>query len=223
MKEKFFEGKDFEGGEFRALVPKYYPPKYIKYIQEETKLLKSKVKGANRILEAGIGIGRLILELSPLVKEFIGIDNAGLMLKQSKKVAKEFSNTKIIKGNLEDLSKIFAKNYFEFTVCAWNTLGNVKNEITVLKEISKVTSKRIFISVWLKGTFEDRKNWYDTVGIKIKRIDRENEIFYSESGLKSKSYSLDDIIRIAEDSGLKVKDSRVINNVILWAELEKLN
>ena len=44
MKEDFFEGADCEKGEFKALMPKYYPNKYKKYIEEETKLLKSKLK-----------------------------------------------------------------------------------------------------------------------------------------------------------------------------------
>lgn len=221
-KEKFFEGADFSGEEFKALIPKYYPPKYKKYIQEETKLLKEYLGGANRILEAGIGVGRLIPILSPLVNEFIGIDNAELMIKKSKEAAKDFLNTKIIKGNLENLSRIFSKNYFDYSLCVWNTLGNVKNEIIVLKELAKITSKSIFITVYKKGALKDRINWYKTVGIKIKKIDKSNEIFYSQSGLKSKSYSLSDIEKIAKSSRLKIIKSKILNNVILWIELVKL-
>lgn len=219
MKEGFFEGKDFEGGEFKALIPKYYPPKYKKYIEEETELLKLKLKGANRILEAGVGIGRLIPELAPIVGEFVGIDNADLMLQKSKEVAKKFSNVKIIKGELENLGKLFPLKYFDFSLCVWNTLGNVKDEIQILKEIAKVTKKSIFITVYNKGTLEDRKNWYRTVGVKVSKIDEENEIFYSESGLKSKSYNLEDVEEIAKASNLQVKASRILNGVILWMEL----
>lgn len=215
----FFEGKDFEKSEFKALMPKYYPSRYKKYIKQETKLLKKKVKGANRVLEAGVGIGRLIPELAPVVGEFIGIDNADLMIKRSLEVAKDFNNVKIIKGNLEGLSKLFPENYFDFSICVWNTLGNVKDEVVVLKELAKVTSKSIFITVYLKGTLEDRKNWYKTVGIKIKKIDKKNEIFYSESGLKSKSYNLEDVKKLAESLNLKIKDSKTLNKVILWVEL----
>ena len=192
-RKKFFEGADFKGKEFKALTPKFYPPKYKKYINEETKLLKKHLSGTNRILEAGVGIGRLIPILSPLVKEFVGVDHANLMLKKSKEVAKNFSNVKIIKGDLEKLNKIFPKNYFNNTLCVWNTLGNVKDEVKVLKQFGEITSKSIFLTVYKKGTLIDRANWYKTVGIKIRRIDKENEIFYSESGLKSKSYSLDEL------------------------------
>lgn len=221
-KEKFFEGADFNKEEFKALIPKYYPPKYKKYIQEETKLLKKSLRSANRILEAGVGVGRLIPILSPLVSEFIGIDNAELMIKKSKEVAKDFLSAKIIKGDLENLSKIFPKNYFDYSLCIWNTLGNVKDEGIVLKELAKITSKSIFVTVYKKGTLKDRINWYKTVGVKIKKIDKHNEIFYSQSGLKSKSYSLSDIEKIAKSSQLKIKKSKILNSVILWVELVKL-
>lgn len=221
MKERFFDGGDYKKGEFKALIPDYYPLKYKAYIKQETKLLKKKVRGANRVLEAGVGIGRLIPELSPIVKEFVGIDNAKLMLKLSRKVAKNFPNVEIIKGDLENLNKIFPENYFDFSICVWNTLGNVKNEVKILKQLSKATSKTVFVTVYLKGTLEDRKNWYKKVGVKIKKIDEKNEIFYSESGLRSKSYSLEDIKKMANKSDLKIKRYKILNKVILWVELIK--
>ncbi|MFQ5648214.1 MAG: class I SAM-dependent methyltransferase [Candidatus Aenigmatarchaeota archaeon] len=222
MKKRFFEGGDYRAKDvFKALMPKYYPPKYKKYVEEETKLLKTKVKGANRVLEAGVGIGRLIPELAPLVREFVGIDNADLMLKKSGKAAKGFPNVRIVRGNMEELDKMFPENYFDFSLCVWNTLGNLKDEVHVLKQLAKVTSKSIFITVYQKGRIEDRKNWYKTIGVKLKRIDEENEIFYTESGLKSKSYDLDDIRKMAEAANLHVKDSRILADVTLWVELTK--
>lgn len=222
-KEKFFEGADFQKNDFKALMPKYYPTKYKKYIKEETKLLKKTVKGANRILEAGVGIGRLIPILSPLVKEFIGVDNAKLMLKRARESAKDFSNTKIIHGNLEEIEKLYPKDYFDYSLCIWNTLGNVRNEDQVLKKLAKVTSGDIIITVYKKGTIKDRKNWYKTVGVKIEKIDLKNEVFYSFSGLKSKSYSVEDIKKIAEKSWLKIKKVVNLNDVVLYVELSKLN
>ena len=221
MEGSFFEGKDFAKGEFKALIPKYYPQKYKKYIQEETKFLRQKIRGQNRVLEAGVGIGRLIPVLAPLIKEFVGIDKAKLMVKKSKEVAKKYKNVRIVEGKLEKLDKIFSKDYFDFSLCVWNTLGNVKDEVEVLREISKVTSRSIFVTVYKKGTIEKRKKWYRRVGIKIRKIDRKNEIFYSESGLRSKSYSLEDMEKIAKKSGLKIKQSKVLGEVILLVELIK--
>ena len=168
-----------------------------------------------------MGTGRLIPKLAPIVDELIGVDSADLMLKKSQEVAKKFSNVKIIKGKLENLSNLFPEDYFDFSLCVWNTLGNVQDEVKILNEISRVTLKSIFITVYHKGTLEDRKNWYKTVGVKISKVDENNEISYSESGLKSKSYSLEDIRKIANKSNLKINDSRIIAGVILWVELHK--
>jgi ubiquinone/menaquinone biosynthesis C-methylase UbiE len=220
MKNQFFEGADFTDSQFKALMPEYYPPEYKKYIEEEVVLLKEKLKGANRILEAGVGIGRLISELAPLVKQFIGVDNADLMIQESKKVASKFNNVQLLKANLENLSKLFPAKHFDFSVCVWNTLGNVENEVTILKELSKVTLNSIFTTTYLKGTLKQRENWYKTVGININKIDEENEIFYSKSGLRSRSYSQEDMQRIADIANLKVVDSKAINNVMLWSEFK---
>lgn len=221
-KKDFFEGEDFKSSPFKALIPKYYPLEYQEYISQETKLLKEKVRGAKRVLEAGVGIGRLIPEIAPLVSEFVGVDTAKLMLEESRKIANNFSNVKIENADLKNLNKFFSEKYFDFSLCIWNTLGNVENEVIILKELNKVTEKSIFITTYLKGTLENRKNWYKTVGIKILDIDEKNEIFYSQSGLRSKSYSSEDVEILAYESGLSVIDSKILNGVILWTELKAL-
>ena len=221
MKENFFEGKDFTGTKFKALIPKYYPLQYQKYIAEETKLLQKRLGGAARILEAGVGIGRLIPALAPLVTGFVGIDNATLMLNEAQKIAKSYPNVKIIKSDLEKISSLFPVHYFDFSLCVWNTLGNVQDEVLVLRELSRVTAKSIFITVYRKGTITQRKRWYQKVGIKIAGVDLKKEIFYSESGLKSKSYSLIDIKELAKATNLQIKDFKILNGVMLFVELVK--
>ena len=220
--KNFFEGKDFESSPFKALMPEFYPPEYQEYIRQETELLREKVRGAKRILEAGVGIGRLIPELAPIVGEFIGVDSAQRMLEESKKVAANFQNTKIEKVDLENLSKFFSEKYFDFSLCVWNTLGNVKDETTVLNELERITKNNILITTYLKGTLEHRKNWYKTVGVEISEIDEENEIFYSKSGLKSKSFSPEEMKKLADEAGLKVTDFKVLSDVMLWTELRSL-
>ncbi|MFA6994837.1 MAG: methyltransferase domain-containing protein [Patescibacteria group bacterium] len=216
----FFEGEDFKNFPFKALIPEYYPLEYQEYIRQETKLLKEKVRSAKRVLEAGVGIGRLIPEIAPLVSEFMGVDTARLMLEESIKIADNFSNVKIENVDLKNLNKFFSKKYFDFSLCVWNTLGNVEDEVMVLKELNKVTEKSIVITTYLKGTLENRKNWYKAVDIKIRHIDEKNEIFYSQSGLKSKAYSSEDVERLAYESGLKIIDSKILNRVMLWTELK---
>lgn len=221
MGEQFFEGADFQGGDFKALIPKHYPPEYQRYIEEETQLLVTKLTGANRVLEGGVGIGRLIPDVAPVVQEFVGVDVADLMLRKSQERAADYPSVKIMRLRLEDLHTVFPENSFDKSICVWNTLGNVSDEAKVLRELAHVTVGSIFTTVYKKGTLQQRKNWYSTVGVPLHHIDDENEIFYTESGLVSRSYSEDDLERIAKSAGLHVADSRVLNRVMLWTELSK--
>lgn len=212
----FFEGDDFKNSPFKALMPRYYPKKYQDYIIEEEALLKEKLNGIGTLLEAGVGIGRLIPVLAPIVHEFTGLDSADLMIKEAKKIACQFPNVTLVKGAFENATKIFSEKYFDSSVCLWNTLGNVHDEVVVLDQFKKITKDRIFISVYLKGTLPDRIDWYKTIGIEIDCIDRENEIFYTKSGLRSKSFSLQDIESIASRSGLQITETRILSGVMLW-------
>lgn len=215
----FYESDDFKNIHFKPLNPAFYPPEYQQYIKEETDLIKAQVTG-KIILEAGVGIGRLIPDLAPIAKEFVGVDNADLMLDESRKRAKGFLNVRLIKSDLENLAQNFPLKYFDISLCIWNTLGNVKDEVIVLSEIAKVTKEKIIVTLHLKGAIEKRKNWYKTVGLPMDRVDEQNEIFYNtKSGLRSKAYSLEEITEIAQKAGLKVLDHKILSGVVLYVEL----
>lgn len=213
-----FEGGDFKTGAYKPLTPEYYPEKYQAYIKEETELLIEKCSGKKRVLEAGVGIGRLIPILAPLVGEFVAVDNAQFMIEKSQNTAKDFSNVTIQKCELEELSKKFDPKFFDVSLCVWNTLGNVKDEVTVLKELKAITAGSIIVTVYKKGTIEDRKNWYSTIGMTVERIDEQNEIFYIKNGPGSKAYSLEDLQNIGSSVGLSIAEHKVLNGVMNWVE-----
>jgi len=219
QKEDFFEGRTYKSGEFKGLIPKYYTKKYQNYINEEVALLKLKVKGDNKILEAGVGIGRLIPDLAPLVKSFIGIDTADFMIQKSQNIAKNYSNVEIFKKDILSISKDYPKNYFDYSLCVWNTLGNIKDPIKTLKELFSVTKKSIFITVFYKGTVKDRLELYKAIDVKVIKYDKEE--LFSLEGYTSKTFNENDIKKIANESGLVVKETKILGGVILWAELTK--
>ncbi len=219
MEKGLFDGAGFEDSLYKPLLPQYYPQEYKKYIKEEVQLLRKRVMGASSILEAGVGIGRLIPELAPLVKEFVGIDKSDFMMKTSRRVAKKFSHVTIIQGDLEKLDTLFMPKHFDFSLCMWNTLGNVYDDVLVLKQLGNVTKKSIFVTVHKKGEITKRKNWYATVGITPKKVDEEHEIFYFEGGVPSRSYSLADLTSMAKQANLTILSSKTLGGVVLWAEL----
>jgi SAM-dependent methyltransferase len=216
----FFEGKDFPGRPFKALMPEFYPPEYQEYIRQESELIRSKVKGKNRVLDAGVGIGRLVPVIAPEVIELVGVDKAELMLRHAEAAVKTFPNTRLIRGELEHLSHLFPPDYFDSAICAWNTLGNVDEEVRVLREMKLVTKGDISCSVFLKGTLSSRENWYRTVGVLLDRVDPGTETVYTATGLRSRSYSLEDMELIASGAGLRVVRSKVLNGLVLWVELQ---
>ena len=224
MVKGLFDGKGFEKLQYKPLMPRYYTSEYKSYIEEETKLLKKNLRGIgskHKILEAGVGIGRLIPIIAPLAKEFVGIDNSRFMLDKAKKVGSKFPNVRIIEGDLEKVSSLFPPNYFDFTLLLWNTLGNISDETKVMRGLSKITKKRIFVTVHLKGKIKERERWCKKIGQKILKIDVENEIFYFEGNIKSKAYNFEDINEIAKKSRWVVKAEGILGGAVLSVELSK--
>lgn len=216
----FFESASYKDGIFKGLLPEYYPPKYQQYISEETALLKEKTKGAKRILEAGVGLGRLIPELAPQVQEFIGIDNAQFMLVKAREVARAYSNVKILDQDIENLSQLYPKEYFDYSLCVWNTFGNLHDKAVALKALAAVTKNSIFITVFLKGTVKDRLELYKNIEVEILKQDPETETFYLK-GYVSKTFNVQDFEKLAAAVGLIVKEHRILGGVILYVELCK--
>lgn len=216
--DNFFESSTYKDGVFKGLLPEYYPKKYQNYIKEEVVLLQQKVKGAKRILEAGVGIGRLIPKLAPLVDELVGIDDAQFMLNKSKAVAAAFLNVQIVEAKIEHLHKRYPAHYFDHSLCVWNTFGNIDNQVIVLQELAAVTAGSIFITVFHKNTLHDRLELYEAIDVQIERIDKENETFYLH-GYVSRTFNAQDIADLAQQAGLKVVETQILGEVILWAEL----
>lgn len=216
----FFEGKDFNKEEFRPLNPKYYPKVYQDYIKEETEIVQKIVKGSDRILDVGVGTGRMVPLYAPLVKEYIGIDNAKYMISQANKVAQQFSNVKILKEDIESLNKKFTKHYFDYSLILWNTLGNVKNEVVALNNLKEITKKSILVTTFHRGHWDKRKEWYKSVGIELDHVDEKTETVYSKSGLLSRSYQLDNFKRFAKEIGLRLKQHKLLSDVCIFVEFE---
>lgn len=219
MSKKLFEGGSYLG-DYKPLMPKYYPLQYQKYIEEEVGLLRHKLGGSEVVLEAGVGIGRLIPIISPLVSKLVGVDNSDYMIEKSREVASQFKNVEIYKANLEEIVNNYPENFFDYSLILWNTLGNVANEVDILKSLAYVTKKEIVITVHKKGAIAHRKNWYETVGIKVKQVDKD-ETVYTEDGLRSKSYNFEDLSSLASLSGLKVKEQKDLAGVVIWITLSK--
>jgi len=221
MSIKFFEGSDYKQQPFKGLIPSFYTEPYKRYIEEETELVKKVVLGKRNILEAGVGIGRTIQFIAPCVEKMVGIDIADRMLDEAQEVAKQYSNVEIRKLAIETIGSEFSKGFFDVSLCLWNTLGNVDDEVAALRAINDVTNETIFVTVFFRGTLKLRKELYKAIGVEMDHVDEETETFYSKSGLRSRSYRIEDLEKIANEANLKVVNHGILGGVVLWVLLKK--
>ena len=66
-----------------------------------------------RVLEIGCGIGRLLIPMSSIFGQAIGVDVSKLMIHKGKKYVENLQNCQIFENNGIDLSE-FSDNYFDF-------------------------------------------------------------------------------------------------------------
>lgn len=165
-------------------------------------------------------MGRSIPIIAPHVTQLTGVDNSRYMLRRAGRVARDFPNVDIRESPLEDLSDRFPRGYFDHAVCAWSTLGNVENDAKVLREIASVTSKSVILTLHARGALSKRRAWYKHVGVKPESVDSKTQTFVSQTGLTSRAYPLEDVKRLARQSGLSLLKHGMLGGVMLWAELD---
>lgn len=182
---------------------KKYPKEFQTYLKKEIKILKNFVKKNDKVLDVGCGTGRAMPEVCPIVSQYIGIDIDEKYLLEAKKISKEFNNSKIIKLNVENLSKKFKENEFNKSFCLFNSLCCFKNPEKALKEIYKVTKSKFYLSVCAKGSKKLRQKYYDSIGVKV-RFD-ENETSYSSAWGQVKAFSKEEIKETLGKIGFKIE------------------
>lgn len=92
-----------------------------------------------RVLEIGCGIGRVLIPMSKIVGEVIGIDVSKKMVEFSQKYIKNISNCKILQNNGRDL-KMFSDNYFDFcySIIVFHHIPDKTVVENYIKEVSRI-------------------------------------------------------------------------------------
>lgn len=196
-----------------------YPLAFRKYVSEEEQLIVSKVKGARSVLDAGCGDGRIIPILAPLGCEIVAIDISPDFVEMASQSGNQVPNIRVLEMDMTGIEEEFGPKYFDYTLLLFNTLGNVENEVKVFRSLGTVTRRAIFVTVYLKGTVEARKEFYRSIGSPLEERIDSDETFYSKGGMVSKAYSKMDMETLVAKVGLKVKESKVLGGVMLWVEL----
>ncbi len=202
-----------------ALEYSKYPNEFKKYMEAEAKLVRRFVKDSNRVLEVGFGTGRNVCDIVPYINEYIGIEVDKKSMEQA--IANYTDdNTNFILLDARNLNKKFPKNYFDKTVCLFNTLSCIKSPVRALQKMQFVTKGPILITVQKKGNLKKRIKYYENFGISYV-IDKKTETIISKVWGKSHSYTIEEIRVLAEKADLKVTVHGSLGEIALYAVLEK--
>ncbi|HLD57631.1 MAG TPA: class I SAM-dependent methyltransferase [archaeon] len=200
--------------------PEKYPKVYQDYLRKEEKLVIKFLKGTGSVLDVGCGTARLAPKISSLVNQYVGVEISSEYFKIARDRSQRFRNIKIIKLNAENLSKKFEKGQFDKTISTWNTVGCLKDDKKVIKEIFKVTKNKVFFSVLPRGSLEKRIEYYNKLKVKH-TVDRESEIIKSRQWGVVRAYSDQDIRNLVKNTGFKIEKLKQINNVGFVVYLRK--
>ena len=106
-----------------------------------------------RILEIGCGIGRLLIPMSEIFGQVIGVDISSEMIHKGKKHLENIQNCQIFENNGIDLSE-FSDNYFDFcfSFIVFQHIPEKKIVEKYISEVSRVLKPHCLFRFQVRGT-----------------------------------------------------------------------
>lgn len=180
-----------------------YPEEFQKFLKKEIEMVKNFVNSRDKVLDVGCGTGRAMINVSPIVSKYVGIDIDEDYLSQAKALASKFENSEIEELSVYNLSKTFNENEFDKSFCLFNTISCFKDYRKALEEIYYITKDKFYFSVCAKGSKEIRQKYYDMIGVEA-GFD-ENETSFSSAWGQVRAFSEKEIKSLCEEIGFKVE------------------
>ena len=148
--------------------------RYPNYPLFDTMFCKKQLNSL-RVLDIGSGLGRILVPMSELFKEAIGVEISPKMIQLSKSHIKR-DNCKVLLNKGDDLS-MFEDNYFDFcySVLVFQHFPNKSIAQNYMKEISRVLKPSSFFRMWNDDTLPEQYIANNTwCGVKYSRRDIED-------------------------------------------------
>jgi len=196
----------------KSLNVSLFPEEFQQFLGEESCAVSSFVHGAKSVLDVGCGEGRAIPIVAPLVGHYTGIDVDDQRLKLASEYRKDYPNVSIYKMDACDLVRRFGAKTHDRSISLFNTIGCVRDPLSVLANMGRTTIDCMFFTVMEKGTLPLREKYYQRLGIDYS-IDRSTETICSGVWCESRAYSQQDIENICSLAGLDIVKSGIFANL----------
>ena len=120
-------------------------------------IIKNKEPSKMKILEIGCGIGRILIPMSKIFGEAIGVDVSSEMVQLGQKHIANLPNCKILENNGVDLS-LFTDNYFDFC-CSYIVFQHIPEKKIVeqyISEVSRVLKPKGLFRFQVRGSIDTK-------------------------------------------------------------------
>lgn len=166
-----------------------------KTVNRFQKIIENKDPLKMQILEIGCGVGRILIPMSKIFGECIGIDISSEMIQQGQKYIENITNCKILENDGIDLS-LFSDNYFDFcySFIVFQHIPEKKIVEKYIKEVSRVLKPDCLFRFQVRGTISTKPKEITTWdGVQfnseeIHKIAQENNFEIIEEGNDKTEY-----------------------------------
>lgn len=193
---------DYHEAVFRDL-----PNSYKKWIDEEKKFLRGKIKKDSKVLEVGCGDGRSLKDIIDITQNLVGIDidkNAAII---AKKNFEKYPEVNIIEGDGRKLP--FENATFDFVICMTSFVNFDNNKYIILEEMGRVLKNKgeIIMSVFNEDAFDERMKIYKKLKAPIIKTEGTKVIFDKSLGANtSEQFSKEELDEIFNKESLKINE-----------------
>jgi 2-polyprenyl-6-hydroxyphenyl methylase/3-demethylubiquinone-9 3-methyltransferase len=181
-------------------------PRIKQYLDEEIVFIRKRLRGIEDVLEAGAGYGRILKELSPYARSFLGIDISLESVMFGKEYLKDFPNVRLEAKNAYNLD---FREEFDAVLCLQNALSALKGEASNLLEISLRALRKggtAYFSTYSSKFWTHRLEWFREQAGKglLGKIDEERTrdgVIVCEDGFQAVTFTEEDFARLGAAPG----------------------
>ncbi|HPD82160.1 MAG TPA: class I SAM-dependent methyltransferase [Candidatus Pacearchaeota archaeon] len=193
---------DYHEAVFRDL-----PNSYKKWIDEEKKFLRGKIKKDSKVLEVGCGDGRSLKDIIDITQNLVGIDIDKNAVIIAKKNFEKYPEVNIIEGDGRKLP--FENATFDFVICMTSFVNFDNNKYIILEEMGRVLKNKgeIIMSVFNEDAFDERMKIYKKLKAPIIKTEGTKVIFDKSLGANtSEQFSKEELDEIFNKESLKINE-----------------